>query len=363
MSWAAVAAAGVGLIGGKLLQGKSQPAPDLTGAAVAQGTANKETAIAQSLMNNPNMVTPYGTSTYSGPEDASGRGTLTQILSPAEQAKLDTTNRIQQGSLGILEGDLPNIQAALSGPFGLAGSAQTDYSAKYAPTGTTPTKLSFAGAPGMPSADARVLQQVEDAMYGQGAQYLDPQFAQKKSDLAAQLANQGIVPGTEAYNREMLNFNNASQRAYTDLRESAITGGQGAMQNLYNMALAGRQQGVGEATTQGQFAQQGIGQQAQIASNQAGLANAGRAQNYSEYAANRTMPINLLSGLMSSSQVNNPTFQPTTPTSITPPPIIQGAFGQGQLNAANASANAGLWGNALSAAGTLGAAYLNRRGP
>jgi hypothetical protein len=87
------------------------------------------------------------------------------------------------------------------------------------------------------------------------------------------------------------------------------------------------------------------------------LANNARGQNYQEYATNRTMPINMLNSLLSSSQVNNPTFQPTTATSITPAPIMAGAQTQGQQNAATASANSagqgqtmGLIGTGLSAA-------------
>lgn len=332
----------------------AQPAaPDMAAAATAQGQANLATAQQQSLLNNPNMVTPYGTSTYSGPTDGSGRPTVTQSLSPAEQAKLSASDQAQISSLGILNQDMPNISSALLGPFGLAGTPQMGYTA-----GQTPTNLSFAGAPPMPQANAGVLQQVEDAMYGQGAQYLDPQFAQKKSDLTSQLANQGIVPGTAAYDREMLNFNNQSQKAYQDLRDSSITGGQTAMQQLYNEALSGRQQGVNEATTQGTFAQAGVGQAAQIAANQMASANAARQQQYGEYTANRTMPLNMLNAMISNSQVNNPTFQPTTPTAITPAPVLQGAIAQGQVNSANAGANAGLWGNVLKAGGALGSAAI-----
>lgn len=425
--------------------GKSSPAtPDYAAAAQQQGAANQQTALTQSLLNNPNMITPYGTSTYNG-GGLDSRPTVTQTLSDAEQAKLDKSNSIQGGALDILQNDLPNISQALSGPFGLDSKALEGYDPRYEPTAQTLTginvpgqvqtslnipgsiqsgvnlpgkvqsNLDFSGAPGMPTADNATLKRVEDAVYGQGAQYLDPQFAQKKSDLTAQLANQGIVPGTTAYEREMLNFNNTSQQAYQDLRDSATVTGQDAMQKLYNEALAGRQQGVGEVATQGNFtnaaqqqgaqealaqgnfantaqqqgadqaattgafantAQQqqlqnilaafnaqnsGVAQQANIASNEAALANSGQAQNYSQYATNRTMPINMLNSILSSSQVNNPQFQPTTPTQIAPTPVLQGAQLQGQSNAANASANAGLWGSILGAGSKLGAAAISDR--
>ena len=40
------------------------PAPDYRGAAIEQGQANKAAAIAQSRLNNPNVISPYGTQTY-----------------------------------------------------------------------------------------------------------------------------------------------------------------------------------------------------------------------------------------------------------------------------------------------------------
>jgi len=46
--------------------GKSDPppAPDYAGAAREQGAANRETAIASSRLNNPNVINPYGTQTW-----------------------------------------------------------------------------------------------------------------------------------------------------------------------------------------------------------------------------------------------------------------------------------------------------------
>jgi hypothetical protein len=172
----------------------------------------------------------------------------------------------------------------------------------------------------------------------------------------------------------MLNFQNQKQRAYSDLTNSSILGGNAAQAQLAQTALANRGQISGETQASGQFlnaAQQqavnellsnlqannaGVAQQANIAQNSTQLANAGRAQAYQEYANNRTMPINMLNALLSSSQVNNPTFQPTQPTAITPAPILQGATLAGQQNAATSSANAAGTGQAMGLVGTLGMA-------
>jgi hypothetical protein len=345
------------------LLGFNSKQPDYTAAANAQGAANKETALTQALLNNPNMITPFGNQTYS-PYVEGERSTLTQTLSPAEQAKLDQANAIQGKTLDILGGNLGNINKALTGDFTLPGSAPTDYDPRYAPTDQVPTNLDFSGAPGMPTASPEVLQQVIDAMYGSGAQYLDPQYARSEDQLRSRLANQGIMSGSEvagaggnpAYNNEMDKFNEAKRKDYSDLRMSSILGGQDAMSNLYNLALSGRQQGVNEAKDIGAFKQAGIIDQANIASNQAGIAQSGRAQNLNELTAAKTMPLNQINSILSGGQINTPTFQPTAPTSITPAPIFDAAKTTGLASAADASRKANFWGQIAGAGAT---AYRN----
>lgn len=332
------------------------PAPDFAGAAKEQGAANLEVAKLQSLTNNPNQVTPYGSSTYTmGPD---GRPIRTDTLSPAEQAKLEAANRVQQGSLNILEEDMPNIRNALVQPFGMpGGSLQGGYAPGTGPTDTVQTRLDYSGAPAMPTASDATRRAVTDAMYSEGARFLDPQFAQKRSSLDAMLANQGIVrnPGEagSAWGQEQANLGREEMGAYGDLRDRSVQSGIGAMQSLYDMAMRGRQQGVNELTTKGTFRNAANVQQNQTAQALAQLIGNQRGQGFQEYTANRTMPINMLTALLSGSQVNNPTFQPTTPTSITPPPIFQGAVEQGKANAADASSQQAGLGNWLGLAGKI----------
>jgi hypothetical protein len=67
--------------------------------------------------------------------------------------------------------------------------------------------------------------------------------------LNSSLAAQGITQGSEAYNRELQNFNNSRNDAYSSAMNDAITGSDDAMQRLFNMGLQARQQGVNEANT------------------------------------------------------------------------------------------------------------------
>jgi hypothetical protein len=371
------------------LFGKPPPAVDYAAQALAQGQANKDTAVAQARLNNPNIYNPYGSQVYSGPDDGSGRGTLTQTLSPAEQAKLDAQNQAQLGLAGILNKSIPNIDKVLSSPFGLSGSAVEGYvpgtepgraqtSADWASAGPVQKGLDFSGVSGIPRADAGVRDLVSQSMYDQGAHFLDPQFKQQQQQLDSTLANQGIVrnPGDNtAWQNEQDSLERQREGAYGDLRDRSIVAGGNAMQQLFQMGLGAHQQGVSDIGAQGQFANQaqqqsfndilnamqasnsGIGLQGQLASNQAGLTNAGRAQNYSEYAQNKTLPLNMITALLSGSQVNNPQYQATTPTSITAPPIMQGAQLQGQANTAASNANAGMMGSLLGGIGQIGAGF------
>ena len=148
------------------------------------------------------------------------------------------------------------------------------------------------------------------------------------------------------------------------------------MNKMFGMGMQARQEGVGETEAQGQFANSaqaqqlnnllaalqannaGVAQQANIAGQIVTAADQARQQNYAEYAQNRTMPINMLNALLSTGQVNNPQFQPITPTSIAPPPIMQGVQMQGQANAAGQSANAAQSGQMMGTIGTIAGTAL-----
>ncbi len=73
-------------------------------------------------------------------------------------------------------------------------------------------------------------QQVQEALYGRNRAMLDPQFQQEEQHLNAQLAAQGVNPGSGAYDQAMNNYARRKQGAYEAARQDAITGG-GAEQN------------------------------------------------------------------------------------------------------------------------------------
>ena len=164
---------------------KSPPTPDYTAAANAQGAANQATAVTSNIMNNPNQVTPYGTSTWSPPTgNPDDRGTVTQTLSPDEQSKLNLSNQAQIYSLGQLNTALPSLLKSLGG-FNLGpGAPSGTFDPAFNPgrsykldsgINTAPglqTGLNFSGAPGIPDASNAADKQAQDAAYAQQTQYL-----------------------------------------------------------------------------------------------------------------------------------------------------------------------------------------------
>jgi hypothetical protein len=142
----------------------SAPNPQQT--ANAQAAYNQQAATAQQKTNMINQFDPYGGLSYTADPNAPGGYSANVSLSPQQQQ---------------LFNQLYGSQASLGGAGQtLAGNVAGMY-------GTAPDLLSQSGQTGQ---------------YLQGLfnQYQAPIFQQQQSNLDAQLANQGLTPGSEAYN-------------------------------------------------------------------------------------------------------------------------------------------------------------------
>jgi hypothetical protein len=141
-------------------------APNPTQTANAQAAYNQQAATAQQKTNMVNQFDPYGGLSYTADPNAPGGYSANINLSPQQQQLLN---------------QLTGSQTALGGAGQtLAGNVAGMY-------GTAPDLLSQSGQTGQ---------------YLQGLfnQYQAPIFQQQQSNLDAQLANQGLTPGSEAYN-------------------------------------------------------------------------------------------------------------------------------------------------------------------
>ena len=165
---------------------------------------------------------------------------------------------------------------------------------------------------------------------------LQPQIERMDAQTRTRLANQGLVPGGEAYSNAMLDVN----KQKNDLLSQAALSGIG-------LDTGARAQGFNEASAQ------------------MGAQNAAQQAELQRQSFLRQQPLNEITGLMSGSQIQMPQFQGYQPTNIAPAPIFAGAQAAGQsamdqygIQSANANAaNAGLYG-ALGTAGGLAGKYF-----
>lgn len=186
---------------------KAPAPPDPYETAGAQTGTNIGTAIANNSMGNVNQITPdgsltyeqTGTQTYTGPDGQTYEiplTTATTSLSDANQAIYDQ-NQGAQLNLASLANE------------------RSDFLRDYLPGSEAATD------------------QIDSKLYELGSKRLDPRFAQEEDALRTRLANQGIAPGSEAYNREMSLMGQNKNDAYNQL----LLSGRGQALNEVNMPI------------------------------------------------------------------------------------------------------------------------------
>jgi len=280
---------------------KAPAAPDYAAAAREQGIANEKAATQSNVSNNPNIISPYGNQTVTwnstGAPGNVPQATVTQTLTPEAQATLESQQRVQNQFANLGETGIGNAQDTLSKAFN-----------PNLPN--LQTGLDTSGVAAMP---------VNAGMTGQAAimSRLQPQIQQQQEALAQQLANQGITPGSEAYNNAMRTQGNQQNDLLT----------QAALQGL-NLDMSANNQGYNQALQSGQFG------------------NTALQQSLAQQTALRNQPINEVTALMSGSQIQNPQFQQYTGSNVAAAPVFQGVQAQNQAamdlygikqNAANAN--------------------------
>jgi hypothetical protein len=246
---------------------KAPPAPDYVGAAKETAAGNVEAARATAAANRTNQVTPYGNLTYTANPGTDPYGntlyTATQTLSPEQQKIYQQESQLNEGLMSTANRGLNYANEILSQP------------------GVDMSKLpSYGINPGETYSDAIMRR-------------LAPQIAQENEMNDAQLANQGIAQGTQAYE----NAKRQLAMSQNDRQLGAITSGM-------NVGLGANQQA------------------------------------FQQQAYNQMQPINVINALRTGSQVQNPNFVNTPQQANTAGPDILGATQAGynaQLAATNAS--------------------------
>ena len=374
-------------------------APDYTGAAVAQGQANIDAARATAKLSNPNVYSPYGTQLVSYDGDVP---TIRQTLTPEAQRTVEAQQALQ-GNLARLGGTAySNAFNVLSSPFSFGGpQVQTQFN-QGGPLQNAPSAGQYGmaqGGPNAPTLNSQLdLSNIAKMPINAGTtaqeaimRRLEPSLARQRTSTETQLINQGLRPGTEAYD----NAARILGEQENDLRSQA------ALQGL-NLDIGANQQGFSQALQGGQYgnaaqlSQFGAGQQAQQAANQAIAQNYGQgmtsaqaqnateAQRYNQALQGaqfgntaqqqalaqalqqRQLPLNEINALMSGSQIQNPQFNAYQGSNVAAAPIAnataqQGAFNQNLYNQQVAGQNANTAGLFQLGAAALPLAFSDKR--
>lgn len=334
---------------------KGPQAPDPKTTAAAQTSTNIGTAIANGYLGNVNQVTPDGSLTYSQTGTNQWRDpmngavydlptwTATQTLSPAQQAIKEQQDAAEKNLATLANTQSGRLNDLLKDPMSISGAPAAGSSASL----TTPNYTQFGQGPTLQSSVGDVgditksygtdyganVQQVQDALMAR----MQPTLDQNRAALEQKLANQGLQPGTPAYDRAMATAtsqeNDARYGAILNAgqeqsRLAGLAQQQAAFQNsaqqqAYSQAF--QNTGLANSNAQQQFQNQNTttaannalqdqtfnAQQAKI-----NAQNAERANYLNEQYALRNQNVNEVLGIASGAQVSNPNFVPTQGQSI-----------------------------------------------
>lgn len=96
---------------------------------------------------------------------------------------------------------------------------------------STKNKLAAALAGQSMIGDLGNQQTMADALYGKATQYMGQQFGDQEAALNTQLQNQGLMQGSEAYEKAMRNFMQTRNQAYEGAANSAVINADTAQSN------------------------------------------------------------------------------------------------------------------------------------
>ena len=388
------------------------PAPDYVGQAKVQGAANKEAAVASSILSNPNIITPYGQQqvTYDrvggnqqwvpgspasfgdygnytpagqgGFQNVGGelQGTVTHTFSPEQQKLYDQQTQLSSNLNDTAISGLDRVNSTMNQDFNPSltevGSLQTSN-----PNDFQNINLDNLNPYGRLNTDNLADRTVDPTVGGQDEIYQammdreSQRFGERRNTTEADLIARGFNPVGAGYEGRMDEVNRAENDFSLGARQFA-----GAEQNrLFNMESQARQQGFGEnmamADNANRLRSMGLNEQ-QIAAqmnnqNVYNMFNQNlqkqqsdavlRDRQMQEALMRRQLPLNEINALRTGNQSMLPQFQQFTGQNIAAAPIFDAALAQGnfaQQNYQNQVAGSGglfdLAGAGLGAAGAAG---------
>jgi hypothetical protein len=389
---------------------------DYTKAAKVQAQGNLAAAQAQSAANRVNQINPYGSiQYYQSGVDSAGNPTYSAAasLSNEQQQLLNAQNQQSLGLAGVANQALGNVANTYGQAFNVDPYMQQMMGGgpQFSQYGGSPSLQmagqgpQFAGIGNAPNLQTQVQgtgMEGWDRASNLLMSRLNPQIEQGQDRLRAQLANQGIAAGTEAYNRAMTQ----QGQQENDLRTQAQLAGSQLQNQMFgqnlqagqfgNQALLGQNQAqlsnlgfnnqLGQQGFQNQLAQQQANNEAmqQMFANRTnltGLSNQDAQQMYQNQMAQqqannmarqnnfqlasylRGLPMQELNALRAGSQVTNPSFINVAQQGQTQGPDTLSAFqAQQNANIANQNRQAAQSSNLQSGLFNLGGSILGNLG-
>lgn len=338
---------------------KAPKTPDYAAAATAQGEANLNSALATNYLNQPNQVGPDGSLSFSydyagGNKLPDGtvipRTTATTTLSPEQQKLYDQNTQISTSLNDLAQQGVGYVDKAVNSPLnpstlpaGGAAVNPSDLQRQY----------DYSGVSRAPTLDDFGTQrdQVTEALMSR----LQPQIDRDREAQASRLANQGINLGSEAYGWDQ----KIQGQNENDARMQALLAGSQEQQRLFQDAMAARQQGIGEANSQGDL----YNSTGQTSFNQ-GLASSqyadqARQQALQEQDYFKNQPLNMLNALRTGNQVQMPQFgNVATGSQIAAAPVYAATNDQYQAELNKYQSQQSTFGALLGGLGTLGGAAI-----
>jgi hypothetical protein len=325
--------------------GKSSP--DMQGAAIAQGEANREVVRDQTFANRPDQYTPWGSTSwnpYQTTDPATGEATTAweqkQSLTPELQDILNKQIAIQGGR--------SDIAGTLTGRLGAEFGTPMDWRG-LTPMGEVPTSQFTIPEPDMQD-PYQTRQKAEYAMYNSFNSRAAPAQAQERQALEIKMRNQGLGPEDEAWQAQVSSLglkqnDQNNQGIWQSVGEGRSESGQ-----MFGQGLQANQNAFGQASQANQ-------QNYQQAMQGSAYANQLRQQQLTESMQKRGYSLNEINALLSGQQVGTPQMPNFSQAAAAQPaPIYQAAADQASISAASSPWNAliGAGGTALGGAFTGG---------
>ena len=266
--------------------------------------------------------------------------TQTTTLTPDLQAALDNEMALQKGRSGIGVDMLPAAQEAINRPVDYDGAqawSGAPDAAQLQNVGAAPDLQTSIDKTNIPQFDQQYVNNIKN----QTLDYMRPDMQAKQEQLDAQLAAQGITPGSEAYNNAQRRL--ADQQSRDEY--NALRLGMDQANAMYQNELAGNSQRFGQNLAAGEFGNSALTRQNDMDIRNTGFNNNNAVTNYEQNYRNsafdnnlrgaqiaediqrQQVPLNNINALMNGQQVSMPNI-PNFNTMATP----QGAD---YLNAAN----------------------------